>query len=36
MARVSDFYFQNNLSLNFFYGGGEGKGRLASVREFVL
>ena len=39
VARVSDCFFQSNPSLKknlFFSGGGEGKGVLASVSEFVL
>ena len=39
MARVSDFFFQKNPSLKkklFSFRGGEGKGGLASVSEFVL
>ena len=39
VARVSDFFFQKNPSLKkkmFSFRGGEGKGGLASVSEFVL
>ena len=37
MARVSDFFLKNpSLKKNHFFGGGEGKGGLASISAFVL
>ena len=38
VARVSDFFFKKpSLKKNlFFFGGGEGKGGLASISAFVL
>ena len=40
MVRVSDFFFQKNSSLKkncfLLFCGGEGKGGLARVSEFVL
>ena len=37
MARVSDFFLKNpSLKKNHFFGGGEGKGGLASIGAFVL
>ena len=37
MARVSDFFLKNpSLEKKSFFGGGEGKGGLASISAFVL
>ena len=37
MARVSDFFLKNpSLKKNYFFGGVEGKGGLASISAFVL
>ena len=36
VARASDFFFKRIQVLKKFFGGGERKGELASVSEFVL
>ena len=37
VARVSDFFLKNpSLKKKSFFGGGEGKGGLASISAFVL
>ena len=36
MARVSDFFKESESEKKSFFGGGEGKGGLASISAFVL
>ena len=36
MARVSDFFKESKSEKKHFFGGGEGKGGLASISAFVL
>ena len=36
MARVSDFFKESKCEKKSFFGGGEGKGGLASISAFVL
>ena len=36
VARISDFFKESKSEKKSFYGGGEGKGGLASISAFVL